>query len=124
MKPFNSVCIVTQNVARLRAFYALVLQQEPQGDEIFAWFTSPRADLSLYSLANTEQMAPGCTAGLGYGGVWLEFGVEDVDAEYERLTQLHIPIVKPPTTQPWGIRSVWFRDPDGNIINFNAPAAV
>jgi catechol 2,3-dioxygenase-like lactoylglutathione lyase family enzyme len=124
MKPFNSVCIVTQDVARLRDFYQAVLQQEPQGDTVFAWFASPRADLALYSQANTELMAPGCMAGAGYGGVVLEFGVEDVDAEYERLLQLNIPIVKPPTTQPWGIRSVWFRDPDGNIINFNAPAAV
>ena len=124
MKPFNSVCIVSQDVARLRDFYQAVLQQEPQGDTVFAWFTSPRADLALYSLANTEQMAPGCMTGAGYGGVVLEFGVEDVDAEYERLLQLNVPIVKPPTTQPWGIRSVWFRDPDGNLINFNAPAAV
>ncbi|HKW35048.1 MAG TPA: nuclear transport factor 2 family protein [Candidatus Acidoferrum sp.] len=26
--------------------------------------------------------------------------------------------VKPPTTQPWGTRSVYFRDPDGNLVNF------
>jgi catechol 2,3-dioxygenase-like lactoylglutathione lyase family enzyme len=29
--------------------------------------------------------------------------------------------VKRPTTQPWGRRSIWFRDPDGNVVNFNAP---
>ena len=34
-----------------------------------------------------------------------------------------MPIVKPPTTQPWGRRSVWFRDPDGNIVNFYADVA-
>lgn len=26
-------------------------------------------------------------------------------------------VVKPPTTQAWGRRSVWLRDPDGNIVN-------
>jgi predicted ester cyclase len=29
-----------------------------------------------------------------------------------------VPVVKPPETYPWGRRSAWFRDPDGNIINF------
>lgn len=29
-------------------------------------------------------------------------------------------ILKPPTTQPWGRRSVWL--PDCNVINFSAPA--
>ena len=29
-----------------------------------------------------------------------------------------IDIVKPISTQSWNYRSVWFRDPDGNIINF------
>ena len=32
-------------------------------------------------------------------------------------------IVKPPTTQPLGLRSIWFRDPDGNILNFFASVA-
>ncbi|WP_037681784.1 VOC family protein [Streptomyces griseus] len=28
-----------------------------------------------------------------------------------------IEILKPPTTQPRGRRSVWLRDPEGNIVN-------
>lgn len=121
MKPFNSVCIVTRNVARLREFYQAVLEIPAQGDETFTWFSTPRADLSIYSLDGMEHMAAGSAQGTGYGGCVLEFGVEDVDAEYQRLLSLGAPIVKPPTTQPWGIRSVWFRDPEGNLINFNAP---
>jgi len=31
--------------------------------------------------------------------------------------------VKPPTTQPWGNRSIYFRDPDGNLINFYSRVA-
>jgi uncharacterized glyoxalase superfamily protein PhnB len=29
--------------------------------------------------------------------------------------------VMEPTTQPWGNRSMLFRDPDGNLINVFAP---
>ena len=50
----------------------------------------------------------------------LEFQVEDVDADYARLQQAHhvvIEWVKPPTTQGWGNRSIYFRDPDGNLVN-------
>lgn len=28
--------------------------------------------------------------------------------------------VKPPTNQPWGTRSIYFRDPDGNLVDFYA----
>jgi catechol 2,3-dioxygenase-like lactoylglutathione lyase family enzyme len=121
-KPFNSLCIISRDVARVRDFYRDVLQAEAQGDAVFAWISTPRADLTFYDELHMEQMAPGCMAGAGYGGCVLEFGVEDVDAEFERLVLMNVPIVKPPTTQSWGIRSVWFRDPDGNIVNFNAPA--
>jgi uncharacterized glyoxalase superfamily protein PhnB len=29
-----------------------------------------------------------------------------------------IKMVKPPQTHPWGARAFWFRDPDGNIVDF------
>ena len=79
--------------------------------------------LYLFAEQAMEQMAPGSMEAAGHGGFTLEFEVDDVDAEYERLKQKDVPIVKPPTTQPWGWRSVWFRDPDGNIVNFCANMA-
>jgi catechol 2,3-dioxygenase-like lactoylglutathione lyase family enzyme len=51
------------------------------------------------------------------------FEVEDVDAEYERLKALNVEFVMLPTTHPWGARSFWFRDPDGNIVDFFANLA-
>jgi len=51
----------------------------------------------------------------------LEFRVSDPDAEYARLRDF-VKWVKPPTTQPWGMRSIYFRDPDGNLVDFFAPA--
>ena len=41
-----------------------------------------------------------------------------VDAEYERLKALGVEFVKLPKTHPWGSRSFWFRDLDGNIVDF------
>src|ERR1700734_381803 len=53
--------------------------------------------------------------------VIIEFRVEDVDSEYERLGPLVVDWVQEPTTMPWGNRSILFRDPDGNLVNFFTP---
>ena len=51
----------------------------------------------------------------------LEFEVGDVDAEQARLQTVVKEWVLKPTTQAWGNRSMLFRDPDGNLINFYTP---
>lgn len=54
----------------------------------------------------------------------LDFEVEDVDALYARLKNTIGEWVQPPTTQPWGNRSMLLRDPDGNLINMFATPIV
>ena len=119
-RQFRSVCLITQDVPRLHNFYQDVLQVQAEGDANFVAFEPVGVPLTLFHTEGMEQMAPGSMQGAGTGGFVLEFEVEDVDEEYARLLELNVSIVKPPTTQPWGLRSVWFRDPDGNIVNFFA----
>ncbi len=121
MKRFNSICVITDHVQAMCDFYCRVLQTSSEGDDAFRAFSTEGAQLTIFHARGMEQMAPGSMEGSLHGGCALEFEVEDVDCEYERLRELGVPIVKPPTTQPWGVRSVWFRDPDGNIVNFYAP---
>jgi catechol 2,3-dioxygenase-like lactoylglutathione lyase family enzyme len=120
MKRLNSVCLITQNVSRLSDFYQSVLETVPEGDDQFGAFTVPGAKLSIFSTQALEKMIPGLMVDSGSGNCFLEFEVDDVDQEYKRLQDLKVAVIKPPTTQPWGIRSVWFIDPDGNKINFYA----
>ena len=120
MKTIKGICLITHNVARLRDFYQAVLQTDATGDETFATLATNGAQLTLCHASLMEQMAPNSMASAGRGAYTLEIEVEDVDREYQRLIDLHASIVKPPTTQSWGLRSVWFRDPDGNLINFFA----
>jgi len=89
-----------------------------EGDEGFAWLTTSRGTLSIFSDEGMEKMAPGSMSGAGHGSYTIEFEVEDVDCEFERLKSLGVQFVKEPTTQSWRRRSLWFRDPDGNIVNF------
>ncbi len=118
MKRFNGVCLVTQNVPIMREFYRKVLQVDVEGDDVFASLATPGAEFLLFSEDGMEEMAPGAMSGAGRGSYTLDFEVENVDREYQRLLQLKVSIVKPPESYPWGRRSVWFRDPDNNIVNF------
>jgi catechol 2,3-dioxygenase-like lactoylglutathione lyase family enzyme len=124
MRKFKGICLITQDMRRLCEFYQTVLEVVAQGDEFFASLPVPGAELSIFAAPGMQTMAPGSMEGAGTGSYSLEFEVGNVDQEYERLKTLNVPVIKPPTTQPWGLRSVWFRDPDGNIINFYAPVAL
>jgi lactoylglutathione lyase len=42
-------------------------------------------------------------------------GVENVDAVYEALTAKGVAFIKPPKSQPWGRRTAYFADPEGNL---------
>lgn len=40
------------------------------------------------------------------------------DKAHQELAGLVDDVVQEPTTMPWGNRSLLFRDPDGNLVNF------
>lgn len=53
----------------------------------------------------------------------IEFRVDNVDTDFERLADFLQPyLVQAPTLMPWGNKSLLFRDPDGNLVNFFTPA--
>ena len=120
MKKLKSVCLISQNVPELRNFYQRVLEMPSEGEDDFVAFSESGINFSIFSVSGLEKMVPGLMKNAGVGNCFLEFEVEDVDKEFERLKELNVEVIKPPTTQPWGLRSVWFRDPDGNKINFFA----
>ena len=41
----------------------------------------------------------------------------DAESAYEEAQELGYEIVKPITTEPWGVRRFFVRAPDGNVIN-------
>ena len=51
--------------------------------------------------------------------VLLAAGVEDVDAAYELLVAKGVTFLRPPTNQPWGLRTAHFADPEGNLWEIN-----
>jgi catechol 2,3-dioxygenase-like lactoylglutathione lyase family enzyme len=49
----------------------------------------------------------------------LAAGVADVDAAYEELKAKGVTFVRPPTDQPWGLRTAHFADPEGTLWEIN-----
>ena len=117
---FAGICLITNNVPNLAAFYTKVLGVKADGDDIHVELHTEGAGMTIYSVEGMESLAPKSMQGAGNGSFTIGFEVEDVDIEYDRLNAFGIDFVKLPTTHPWGTRSFWFRDPDGNIVNFFA----
>ncbi len=51
----------------------------------------------------------------------IEFLADDVDGAHQNLAGFVEDFVTEPTTMRWGNRSLLFRDPDGNLVNFFTP---
>lgn len=77
--------------------------------------------LSIVSKRSADIFCAGAAEPAANRSVIFDFQVEDVDKERSRLQNLVCPFVLEPTDQPWGNRSMLFRDPDGKLINFFAP---
>ncbi len=117
----SHACLITRDLAGLRDFYREVLQVEPTSyQEEYVEFPTAGAILSLYKQESLDQTVPGAMQAGANKSLMLEFEVADVDQEYARLKQSKLPIawVMPPNTFPWGNRSIYFRDPEGNMLNF------
>jgi uncharacterized glyoxalase superfamily protein PhnB len=133
--------IVTDDVAGLAGFYATLLGLSAALNEYYVEIQAGPASVGFSRRRFTEADAPPTAAcGRVYGarasgvcaagarasgarasgrqdGIILDFVVEHVDAEYARIAALGVDWVMPPTTQPWGNRSMIFRDPAGNLVN-------
>ena len=73
-----------------------------------ARYTSPEtgANLQLVTEDATAPVAP-----------VISVATDDVDAAYDQARARGYEIVHPLTTESWGVRRFFVRDPDGNVIN-------
>lgn len=113
--------LVTTNVPALSRFYENVLRVVAIGSEDYMEFRGPGSTLAISSKRSVDLFNAGAAEPAANRSVILDFQVDDVDCERARLAALVGQFVLEPTDQPWGSRSMLFRDPDGNLINFFSP---
>ena len=112
--------MVTDDVEGLAGFYARLLCVPTALNEYYVEIQAGPASVGFSRRRFTEYRECGELSAPGPvrpDGIILDFLVDDVDAEYPRIAALGVDLVMPPTTQPWGNRSMIFRDPAGNLVN-------
>ena len=77
--------------------------------------------LSASGAADLLASDPGEVKLDGAPRILLAAGVEDVDTAYETLKKEGVTLLRPPTDQPWGLRTAHFADPEGNLWEINQP---
>ncbi len=116
-----STRIVTDHVLALASFYEQVTGIKPVGcSEHYVEIATAAGSLAICSRESVDLFNAGAAEPRANRSAILEFEVADVDGERSRLAGLVDQFVMEPTNQPWGTRSMLFRDPDGNLLNLYA----
>lgn len=119
----DHVTIVVKDLAATRRFYvdALGMVEVPRPAFSFAgqWFQAGAT--MIHTILEFEGSGP---AGLGGGanarGHHFAFLVDDVAVATRHLGQLGIVPVSPPKLRPDGAAQVFFRDPDGHLVELSS----
>lgn len=117
-----SIRIITDHVAEMVEFYEQIVQTPARwSTPDFAELVTASCTLAIASTKTVALFGADSARPADNHTVIIEFRVDDVDGEFERLTGAVGSVVQPPTTMPWGNRSLLFRDPDGNLVNLFTP---
>lgn len=119
-----SIRIITGEIERLISFYEHITGLSViQYTSDFAELRTATTTLAIGSTKTLQFFGGEAIAKPGQNqSIIIEFRVDDVDKDYERLSAyLQENIVQKPTVMPWGNKSFLFRDPDGNLVNFFTP---
>ena len=118
---FASIRVVTDQFDVLVEFYARLAEVEAvRRAPGFAEIPLDGATLAISSTELIDRFNGGAIVPAANRSAMLEFEVDDVGAVAARAGTIGAEIVQPPTTMPWGNRSMLLRDPDGAIVNIFA----
>lgn len=117
-----SIRVISDDVAGMADFYENITGGTVvRPNEQFAEVRTGAGTLAIGSTATVNLFGPGSARPNANQSAIVEFLVDDVDAEYVRLREFVSEFVREPTLMPWGNKTLLFRDPDGNLVNFFTP---
>ncbi len=116
----NYTIVLCDDLDRMKAFYRILLAF-PIDSESETGLTF-RAGSVLLSLRKRTRDYDGQGVRVDLPGVQVAFLVSrpEVDLSYQQLLEMGVTIVDPPTDQPRGHRTVYFTDPEGNLLEVYA----
>ena len=119
----DATVLFVRDLARCTTFYRDTLGlQVTNSDSVSVAFQMENQYLLLLEVSAAADLISSEVNALKIEGgprVLLAAGVEDVDAAYEELKAKGVTLLRPPTDQPWGLRTAHFADPEGNLWEIN-----
>jgi catechol 2,3-dioxygenase-like lactoylglutathione lyase family enzyme len=121
IRQIDYTVIFARDMARMRHFYGTVLGF-PILNELGPQWIAYRVGSTTLALTGRGLMFDDEPTPAGMLSMQLAFRVppRTVDACAAELIAQGVVVVSPPTDQPWGHRTLFVRDPDGNIVEIYA----
>jgi catechol 2,3-dioxygenase-like lactoylglutathione lyase family enzyme len=121
IRHMDYVVIFARDLPAMRHFYETVMRF-PIYHEKFPRWIEYRVGATLLALTQKGVMFDDPGPPQGVAALQLAFRVapEEVNTCFAQLKTAGVVIVAEPTDQPWGHRTLFCRDPDGNIIEIYA----
>ena len=117
IRAIDYTVIFVRDMAAMRRFYEAVLRF-PLLRELSPGWIEYRVGENTLALAKPSRTAADAPTPSGSASLQLAFRVAapQVDGCADELVQRGVTLLSPPTDQPFGHRTLFFRDPDGNLL--------
>ena len=119
---FASTRLIAADIKSMVAFYEMVTGLSAEWlAPVFAEIVTPAATLAIGAAETVALWKPGSAEPGANRTAYIEFQVEDIDSEYERLKG-KVQLVHELKMMPWGNKTFQFRDPEGTAVSLYMPA--
>jgi catechol 2,3-dioxygenase-like lactoylglutathione lyase family enzyme len=121
IRAIDYTVIFVRDLAAMRRFYEDVLRF-PLARELSAGWIEYRVGGNTLALARPSRTAADAPTPAGSASLQLAFRVlpTEVDQCADELLRHGVALLSPPTDQSFGHRTLFFRDPDGNLLEVYA----
>ena len=121
IRAIDYTVIFVRDLAAMRRFYEDVLRF-PLARELSAGWIEYRVGGNTLALARPSRTAADAPTPGGSASLQLAFRVlpTEVDQCADELLRHGVALLSPPTDQSFGHRTLFFRDPDGNLLEVYA----
>lgn len=117
IRSIDYTVILVRDMAAMRAFYGDILKFSLLRELSPGWIEY-QVGSNILALSRPHRTAKDAPIPAGSASLQLAFKVDapDVDRCADALVRQGIDLLEPPTNQAFGHRTLFFRDPDGNLL--------